>query len=60
MIVVRSYSSGGLCSSNSYRYGKVAAVLSVLLTFSTLVLLSISLSNVNTVGQVGGREKVLG
>ena len=60
MIVARSYSSGGLCSSTSYRYGKVAAVLSVLLTFSTLVLLSISLSNVNTVGQVGGREKVLG
>ena len=55
MIVVRSYSSGGLCSSNSYRYGKVAAVLSVLLTFSTLVMLSISLSSLSTVRQVGER-----
>ena len=46
MFLYKSYVSSGFCSSNHYKYGQVAAILSLLITTSTLVLLLITVCDV--------------
>ena len=46
MLLYKSYVSSGFCSSNHYQYGQVAAILSLLITTSTLVLLLITICDV--------------
>ena len=46
MFLYKSYVSSGFCSNNHYKYGQVAAILSLLITTSTLVLLLITVCDV--------------
>ena len=39
MFYTKSVTSGGCCSENYYKYGKVVKILSLLVTTSTLILL---------------------
>ena len=47
MLCYKSYTSEGLCSSIYYKYGKVASIISLLVTVSTVVLLSILVCDLN-------------